>query len=143
MPVAAVKINLADNTLAGNSAAVVAALTAAGLGGTQVAHPLGDSLSGSITLDRANGARQKGALNGDITVDVTGGSEGDTLTFLVKYATGVQITLGSSVKLPPSALANTFTLDAAWEAWAFDFERLGSSAWNLVSFRGAYFENED
>mgnify|MGYP003333740842 CR=1 FL=1 len=57
-------------------AAVVAALTAAGLGGTQVAHPLGDSLSGSITLDRANGARQKGALNGDITVDVTGGSEG-------------------------------------------------------------------
>ena len=67
MPVAAVKINLADNTLAGNSAAVVAALTAAGLGGTQVAHPLGDSLSGSITLDRANGARQKGALNGDIT----------------------------------------------------------------------------
>jgi hypothetical protein len=144
MPTAAVKINLADNTLAGNSAAVVAALNAAGVGeGT--AYHVGNDLSGTITFDRANGRVQWLSLAGNATFDVTGGSRGDELRVLVDYDSGGLLTFAAGIRMEPAARA---LLDAAaidltdWRSVDFHFIHAGGG-WKLVNMDGETNESTD
>jgi hypothetical protein len=94
-------------------------------------HNLG-TISGEVTLDSALAGYQYCNLNNDSVFDISGGSEGAELTFVVQYASGAFSLSFSGIKMPAAALsALPITLEA-WKCYIFHF-LYTSGGWVLMS----------
>lgn len=106
-------------------------------------YDLGNSLSGTITLDPANGPYQRCSLNGEVTVEMGSGVDGDTVTWVIQFGWNSTIVLGGAINVPQDAIpySSPITLEN-WRAYKLEFRHLGGY-WQLIEFSSPFLEGLD
>lgn len=118
--------------------------TASGGGGPPPVFSIA-SLTGSVTIDFANGPRQYAAyLSGSVTLDVTGGADMDVIELGIGYLqSSPTMSFGASVQMPADLSAlQPITLDD-WRSISMRFLKRGGN-WTLCApIQGETLETED
>lgn len=93
------------------------------------------NITGAVTLNRATGARQTAVAIGNVTLNLTGGSDFDSLELWLS-ASGADrtVTFHSSVKMP--VVGGTTLVIPSTQSALFRFSKTGT-VWELVSLDAA------
>ena len=101
------------------------------------AYDFGD-LSGTVTLDRANGEVQHGFISDDTTFEAPDSAfAGAKLTIAVDYTTGAHDINFTGIDMNPEAVALLPVTLAAEKAYQFEFSFLGGG-WVLTATSGPF-----
>lgn len=113
-----------------------------GGGGTVAPYDLGNNISGTIELNFDNGSYQRGSLNGDATLSITNGVDGNTITCVWQYNSGNAIYFDSSINMPNDAKTLLPILLLAYYCYKLEFRHMGGY-WQLLDISNAFPENLD